>query len=185
MLHLLIVFDTLYSGELSAVGNDNRLSRLVAAVARVGLNSVEDGQAVNDVSENDMGTVEMRSGGEAEEELATVGAWSGVGHGENTTSSVLELEVLISEVGSVDRLTTSAVSGGEVATLGHETLDDTMECGALEVKRLARLTSSLLTSAECAEVLRSLRGLGSEGDSDATGSLATNGDIEEDSGVSV
>ena len=128
MLHLQIVLDTLYSSELSAVGDNDSLLGYIVAVARVSLNSIENFCAASDITENDMGAVEMGSLREAEEELAAVGAWSSVGHGKNTTSHVPVLEVLIGEFGSVDRLAASAVSSGEVATLGHETCDDTMEC---------------------------------------------------------
>ena len=46
-----------------------------------------------------------------------------------------------------------AVALGEVAALQHELRDDTVELGALEVERLARLAHALLASAERTEVL--------------------------------
>ena len=78
----------------------------------------------------------MRSGNEAEEELATVCAWASVSHGKDTTASVLVNEVLVSEVRAIDGFATSAVSSGKVATLGHELTNDAMERAALEMKRL-------------------------------------------------
>jgi hypothetical protein len=45
---------------------------------------------------------------------------------------------------------------GEVTTLAHEVGDNTVEGAALEVKRLSRSASSLLTSAEATEVLGGL-----------------------------
>jgi hypothetical protein len=87
---------------------------------------------------------------------------AGVGHGKDTGASVLQLEVLILELLAVDGLSTSALwtvrlVSGEVTTLEHEVLDDTVEGGALEVEGLAGLADTLLASAEGAEVLCGLR----------------------------
>lgn len=49
------------------------------------------------------------------------------------------------------------VAGGEVTTLKHELGDDTVEGSTLEVEGLAATAGTLLTSAESAEVLSSLR----------------------------
>jgi hypothetical protein len=46
---------------------------------------------------------------------------------EETLLAVLQLEVLIGELVSVDGLATSAVALGKVTTLDHEVLDDTVE----------------------------------------------------------
>ena len=64
------------------------------------------------------------------------------------------LEVLIRELRAVDRLATSAVSGGEIAALAHEVGDHAVEGGALEVQGFARFASALLTSAKSTEVLK-------------------------------
>lgn len=61
---------------------------------------------------------------------------------------MLKLKVLILELGSVDRLATSAVPGGEITPLAHEVVDHAVELGALEVKRLSRLSDALLTCSE-------------------------------------
>ena len=44
-----------------------------------------------------------------------------------TWGRVLQLEVLIGELFAIDGLATSAVAVGEVASLDHEVLDDTVE----------------------------------------------------------
>lgn len=62
---------------------------------------------------------------------------------------MLQLEVLISKLATVDGLATSAIMIGEVATLAHEVRDDTMENATLVAK-------ALLTSAQGTEVLSSL-----------------------------
>ena len=145
------------SRVLTAVSNDNRLLGDVVSATGVGLNGIEHIATTDDVTEDDVSSVEVRSVDEAEEELGAVRVWASVGHGEDTSSSVLVDEVLVSEVGSVDRLATSAVSFGKVATLSHEASDDTMEGAALEGEILARMLAfATLSSAELAEVLRSL-----------------------------
>ena len=45
-------------------------------------------------------------------------------------------EVLIGELGAVDRFSTSAVTGGEVTSLEHEVWDHSVEYTALVVKWL-------------------------------------------------
>ena len=79
----------------------------------------------------------MRCGDEAEEELRSVSVGTSVGHGEDTGTVVLVDEVLIGEFSSVDGLTTGTVSDGEVATLGHESGNDSVEGAVLEVEGLS------------------------------------------------
>lgn len=55
---------------------------------------------------------------------------------------MLELEVLVGELLAVDGLSTSSVSVGEVSTLDHELLDDTMEGGALVSEALLARSQS-------------------------------------------
>ena len=64
--------------------------------------------------------------GSAEEELASIGVGASIGHGENSSSSVLQGEVLILELVAVDGLATSSVMVGEVATLHDKQLTDQM-----------------------------------------------------------
>ena len=66
-----------------------------------------------------------------------------------TWSSVLQREVLILELVSVDGLSSSSVSSSEVSALAHEVGDDAVEGGAL-------VSEPLLSGAESSEVLSSL-----------------------------
>ena len=59
--------------------------------------------------------------------------------------------LLVLESIAIDRQATCAVAGSRVATLHHEAIDDPVEAVALVV-----ILGTLLASAECAEVLRSL-----------------------------
>lgn len=63
-----------------------------------------------------------------------------------TWSRVLQREILILELVSVDALSASSVSAGEVSTLAHELWNDAVEFAVLEAK-------ALLTSAQGTEVL--------------------------------
>lgn len=60
---------------------------------------------------------------------------------------MLQLEVLIRELGSINGLSASTITLGKVTTLDHKVLDDTMERGAL-------VTEALLASSESPEYIR-------------------------------
>ena len=123
----------------------------------------------------------MRRGSEAEEKLRSVGVGSGVSHGEDTPACVSVREVLIVEFSAVDGLATSTVASGEIATLGHETWDNTMELATLEVEVLALGSHASFTGAKGAEVFGSLRSvLRVEGNFNSAGSLAADANIKED-----
>ena len=62
----------------------------------------------------------MRSRHSGDEELRPVGVRTGVGHGEKPGLVVLEGEVLVIELPSVDGLAASSIPSGEVSSLEHE-----------------------------------------------------------------
>ena len=125
----------------------------------------------------------MRGLVEEDEELASVGVLTSIGHGEETSALVLLGEVLIVELGAIDGLSTGTVSSGEVTTLSHESWDDSVELAVLEVKSLARFAVSLLSSAQCSEVLSCQWGGVSEELEHNTFGLGTDLDVKEDLGV--
>ena len=92
-------------------------------------------------------------------------------------------KILISELLSVDGLSASAVALGEVSPLKHELRDDSVELAVLEVKSLARFAVSLLSSAQCSEVLSCQWGGVSEELEHNTFGLGTDLDVKEDLGV--
>ena len=75
-----------------------------------------------------------------------VGDRAGVGHTEQSLLGVLQLEVLIIKLGSIDGLSTCSISLGEVSALDHEVLDHTVE-------RRVLVAEALFACAESAEVL--------------------------------
>ena len=101
------------------------------------------------VSGRGAGGREPRGAG-AQEELRAVGARAGVGHREDARAGVLELKVLILELGAVDGLAAGAVAGGEVAALAHELGDHAVE-------RRALVAEALLAGAQGTEVLQRKR----------------------------
>ena len=75
--------------------------------------------------------IEPMGFGSAEKELWAVGVWPGVSHGEDSGSGVLQLEVFVGELFTVDWFTTSPIVLREVTTLAHESGNDSVEGGAL------------------------------------------------------
>lgn len=67
-----------------------------------------------------------------------------------TRSGVLQLEVLILKLVSIDGLSTSAIVVSEVTSLAHELRDDTVESGSL-------VAESAFAGAQSTEVLSSAR----------------------------
>ena len=117
---------------------------------------------MHDLTEDDMATIEVRGRARADEELRAVGVWPSVGHRQNAWASVLELEVFIGELFTVNGLTTSAVLASKVSTLAHKLRDNAMKWGAF-------VSKPFLASAQSAEVLGCLwYNVGTEGHFNAT-----------------
>ena len=162
--------------ELTAGGNSD-LGRGFAALRAVALNCLHNVHALGDRAEHDVRAVKPGGLSSAEKELGAVCAWSSVGHGEDTGTGVLELEVLIIEFITVDGLAAGTVLIGEVTTLAHETGDDAVE-GGLGV------TKALVAGAENTEVFGGLGDdIGAESHLNATEGFATGSDIEIADGV--
>jgi len=95
-------------------------------------------------------TIQPLGLGGTKEKLAAVCVRPGVGHGKDSWSCVLEGEVFIWELVSIDGFASSSVVVGEVTSLTHEVGNDSVEGGLLEAE-------PLLASAESTEVLGCLR----------------------------
>ena len=64
---------------------------------------------------------------------------------------MLVVEVLVTELFSVNRLTSSSISTSKITTLDHKTLNNTVESASLVMKRLSTASLSLLSSAKSAK----------------------------------
>ena len=102
-----------------AGGCDDDFLSGCSALRAYALDGLDDVHALDDGAEHDVLAVQPRGLVGAQEELRAVGVGAGVGHGKDSRASVLQLEVLILELHSVDGLVTSAVPGSEVSTLGN------------------------------------------------------------------
>jgi len=92
-----------------------------------------------------------------DEKLRTVGVLSGVSHGQEERLSMLQFEVLVPELFTVNAFSTCSIEGSEVTTLGHETANDSVENRTLEMQRLsAEWALAFLSGAETSEVLSCL-----------------------------
>jgi len=134
---------------LSTVRNNNLLAGLTTLRSE-GLNLLDNIHALNDLAENYVLAVQPAGLGCADKELGTVGVGASVSHGQNSWTSVCQLEVLILKFVAVDGLATGAVVGCEITTLAHEVGDDSVEGGGLEAE-------SLLAGAQGTEILSCLR----------------------------
>lgn len=111
---------------------------------------------------------------------------TGISHGQKERSVVLELKVLVFELGTVDGLAAGAVTLGEVTALDHELLDHSVEGGALVVQRLSRLANAFVANTERAEVFGSLgHDIVEELEDDTPGLLVANLYVEKDAATAL
>merc|ERR1740117_54056 len=139
----------------AAIENGNFLLRLSAGGAD-GFDCCHDIHALNNLSEHNVAAVEPRGLHSGEEELGAIGVRASVRHAKDTSASVLEFEILVSELRAVNALTASAVAAGEVTALNHEVRDDAVERATLEMKCLSSGRFAFVASAKVNEVRHSL-----------------------------
>ncbi len=157
--------------------SDHDLTGSTTTVASEGFNLLDNIHTILDGTKNDVLSIKPGSLGGSDEELGSVGVGSSIGHGQETRTIVLQLEVLISKLGSIDGLATSSVSSGKVTTLAHELGDDTVEAASF-------VAEAGFTSAEGTEVLSGLGdNIGEELKGDAAKGFTIGGHIEEDNRV--
>lgn len=112
--------------EFTAVHHNDVDLRLVGLGLHV-LDLANDALAIDNLAENNVLAIEVGGWNGGDEELATVGAGAGVGHGEQEGAVMLEVEILIGELLAVDRFAAGTVERSKVTTLDHELLDDPVE----------------------------------------------------------
>mmetsp|Transcript_32752 Transcript_32752/g.103633 ORF Transcript_32752/g.103633 Transcript_32752/m.103633 type:complete len:255 (+) Transcript_32752:188-952(+) len=123
-----------------------------------------------------------------DEELSPVAVCSSVRHRHEALARVLDLEALVLEPSSIDRLSPSSIALGEVSSLNHEARDDAMKLGSLVGEsRVGRLRSFVLlgvnldlASTEGSEVVGSAgASLAVQPDDDPTNRLPIDLNVEE------
>jgi len=131
-----------------AVGDNDFLAGF-SRLGSEGLDLLDNIHALDNLAKHNVLAIKPLGLGGTQEELTAIGVGSSVGHRKDSRSGVLELEVLVLELVSVDRLSTGSVVVGEVTALAHEVRDHTMEGRSLE-------PVALLSGAQGTEVLRGL-----------------------------
>lgn len=130
--------------QLARVGHDDLFGGFSGLIA-IGFNFSDHIHALYNGAKDNVTVVQPGGLHGGNKELGSVGVGTSVGHRHDTRSGVLQDEVLILELVSVDGLTSGSVMVLEVATLAHEVRNHTVEGGTL-------VTKALLSGAESAEV---------------------------------
>jgi hypothetical protein len=108
---------TLALGSEIQCSPDKRNLGLTARVGTVTLNLLDEVGTLGNLTEDDVLAIEPRGDNGGDEELGSVSARASVGHGQKERSVVTELEVLVGELVTVDRLSTGTVVVGELGSV--------------------------------------------------------------------
>jgi hypothetical protein len=128
-----MAFDNLQKTGLVAIDDKNDCGTRRVKVA--------EGAATH-LAENGVFAIEMRRRHCGDEELAAVGVWASIRHGEQVLDIVRQRKTtgFVSKLFSINALTTGAVVPGKVATLAHEVWNDSMKTRALVRQRYGWVT---------------------------------------------
>ena len=122
--------------KLARVSNTNFL-RTFSWLGSKGFNPLYNIHAFNDLSKNNMFSIQPRCFGGTNKKLGPVGVASGVGHWQDSGSSVPQLKILILKLPiPVNGFAPSSVMLGEITALAHEVRNDTVEDWAFESEPL-------------------------------------------------
>jgi len=80
--------------------------------------------------------IEPRGEVGGDEELRSIGVGTSVCHGQRASFLVLFFKILVIEFSPPDRVSASTVTVGEIASLQHESRNDTVEFAAFVTKSL-------------------------------------------------
>lgn len=105
--------------ELAALSNLDCFGGLVTGTLGHVLNLLDDIVALKDLAEDNMAAVEPACDDGGNEELRAVGVLAAVGHAKKALARVLELEVLIGELGTIDGLSACSIASSEVTLHGQ------------------------------------------------------------------
>jgi len=101
-------------GKLAAIGDLDLSNRAITRGSLARLNSLDDFKSLEDLAEHNVLAIQPRGHNGSNEKLGPIGVGTGVSHRQKAGFIVLELEVLISKLGTIDGLTTSAIALSKV-----------------------------------------------------------------------
>jgi hypothetical protein len=96
----------------------------LARLGSLGLDSLDNIHAINNLSEDDVLAIQPGGGNGGNEELGSIGARTSVGHRKETRDGVLDGEVLIGKTFSIDGFASHSVTLGDISSLEHELRND-------------------------------------------------------------
>ncbi len=96
---------------------NGNLGRSATALGTVALNLLDDIVSFNDLAKDNVLSVQPSGLGSADKELRSVGVGTGIGHGKDTFTSMLQGEVFVFKLGSIDGLATGTVMVSEITAL--------------------------------------------------------------------
>merc|ERR1712168_247815 len=117
---------SMFLSQLSTILDDHFLCRLSRLTSN-GLHFFHHIHPFGDRAEDDMLVIQPLGLCSAQEELRTIGVGSCIRHGQDSLTGMLQSEVFIRKFISIDALPTGSIVVGEVATLTHESRNDTMK----------------------------------------------------------
>mmetsp|Transcript_13072 Transcript_13072/g.18072 ORF Transcript_13072/g.18072 Transcript_13072/m.18072 type:complete len:258 (-) Transcript_13072:197-970(-) len=112
-----------------------------------------------DFAKDDMFSVKVRSWGNSQEKLRSIGMLPSVRHREQAFLLMLNFEVLVFKLLAVNGLASLTIPIGEVSSLAHESRNYSVERAAFVVEWLSFLSNSFLAGAQGPEVCNCLRNL--------------------------
>merc|ERR1712167_278070 len=113
----------------------------LAGLGALGFNLLHHVHPLKHLAKDNMLAIEVRGRHSGNEELASIGVRSRVGHAEGSWLSMLQCKAaaLISKLLPIDAHAPGAIPTGEIATLDHEPWDNAVESGVLELELVALL----------------------------------------------
>merc|ERR1719343_367810 len=108
-----------HSCKLAGICNHHWL-RCFARLGTHGLDRLHDIHAFGHLAKDDVLPIEPLRLDRAQEELGAIGVRTSIGHGQDARTCVLQSEVLICKLLTVDGLSACSIACGEVSALAHE-----------------------------------------------------------------
>ena len=144
--------------NFAAIDDDNRVARLVFLVYWHFRDLSYDFHAIDNLSEDHMLSIQMRTCLKRYEKLRGIRITSAISHRKQSRAGMCPREILIDKSASIDGIASLAARVGDVAALEHEAVDNAVEF-SIEIVQFEVVGFAVLPRAEATEVLG---GFGSE-----------------------